>query len=232
MLIDLHMHESTYSGDSFLQLKDIVNIAKQTGLDGICITDHDSLGIRDMAAEYAEQVDYPIFVGVEYFSLQGDIIAFGIEDIPKKRIPAQEFIDYVHDQNGVCFAAHPFRNNKRGLADNLFKVTGLDGVEAFNGSTDYRSNLKALEYCRQFGVQPLGVSDCHVKEKVGVYATWFPDGIQTMRDFIDEFKKGLCHPVGFIHGNYVNMLQVVDHLVPETCVIPHTIVWNERQMHI
>lgn len=35
MLIDLHMHEMTYSGDSFLKLSQIVEIAKEKGLDGI-----------------------------------------------------------------------------------------------------------------------------------------------------------------------------------------------------
>ena len=44
MLIDLHMHEMTYSKDSFLKLSQIVEIAKEKGLDGISITDHDSMG--------------------------------------------------------------------------------------------------------------------------------------------------------------------------------------------
>ena len=40
MFVDTHMHECTYSTDSFLSLKEIVEIAKQKGLDGVCITDH------------------------------------------------------------------------------------------------------------------------------------------------------------------------------------------------
>ena len=93
MIIDMHMHEMRYSGDSFLRLENMVEIAKRRGLDGICITDHDSMGLKEFAAEYSEKTGFPIFVGIEFYSLQGDIVAFGIEDYPKERIPAQEFVD-------------------------------------------------------------------------------------------------------------------------------------------
>lgn len=42
MLIDMHMHEMRYSGDSFLKLEIMVELAKARGLDAICITDHDN----------------------------------------------------------------------------------------------------------------------------------------------------------------------------------------------
>ena len=115
MLIDMHMHEMTFSKDSFLRLDEMVRIAKEKGLDAICITDHDSMGLKDYAAEYTKMTGFPVFVGIEYFSLQGDIVAFGIDEYPNERIPAQDFIDLVKEQGGVCFAAHPFRNNRRGL---------------------------------------------------------------------------------------------------------------------
>ena len=77
------------------------------------------MGLKDYAAEYTERTGFPVFVGIEFFSWQGDIVAFGIEDYPRERVPAQEFIDLVKAQGGVCFAAHPFRNNNRGLEENL-----------------------------------------------------------------------------------------------------------------
>ena len=141
MFIDTHMHEMTYSKDSFLKLGQMVEIAKAKGLGGICITDHDSMGLKEYAADYSKQADFPIFVGIEFFSLQGDIVAFGIDEYPKERIPAQDFIDLVKGQGGVCFAAHPFRNNNRGMEEYLRKVRGLDGLEVLNGST-------SMEACR------------------------------------------------------------------------------------
>ena len=95
MFIDTHMHEMTCSKDSFLKLEQMVEIAREKGLGAICITDHDDMGLKEYAEEYAEKTGFPIFVGIEFFSLQGDIIAFGIEEYPDQRIPAQEFIDLV-----------------------------------------------------------------------------------------------------------------------------------------
>ena len=52
MLVDMHLHEKTFSTDSFLSLDEIVSIAKAKGLDAVCITDHDSMGLRETAEEY------------------------------------------------------------------------------------------------------------------------------------------------------------------------------------
>lgn len=202
MFIDVHMHEMTHSKDSFLELDEMVKIAKEKGLDAICITDHDSMGLKEYAKEYSERTGFPVFVGIEYYSLQGDIVAFGIEEYPKERIPAQDFIDLVKVQGGVCFAAHPFRNNKRGLEEHLLQVRGLDGLEVLNGSTSEEACRKAAEYARKLNLFTLGASDCHVPEKVGVCATWFPEKIQTMEEFLQAFRKGNMRPVYYKNGTY------------------------------
>lgn len=66
MLIDMHMHEMTYSRDSFLKLDEIVRIARERGLDAICITDHDSMGLKEYAAEYSKKADFPILWGLSF----------------------------------------------------------------------------------------------------------------------------------------------------------------------
>ena len=202
MFIDTHMHEMTYSKDSFLTLDQMVQIAKEKGLGAICITDHDDMGLKDYAAEYSARTGFPIFVGIEFFSLQGDIVAFGIEDYPREIIPAQDFIDLVNAQGGVCFAAHPFRNNNRGLEENLRTVRGLDGLEVLNGSTSVEACQKAARYAMELGYFTLGSSDCHVPEKVGVCATYFPEEVHTLQEFLAVFKKGQMKPAYYADGAY------------------------------
>lgn len=202
MFIDLHMHEMTYSKDSLLALEEIVDIARVRGLQGICITDHDSMGLKEYAAQYSEKTGFPIFVGIEYFSLQGDIVAFGIDEYPRERIDAQKFISYVKKQGGICFSAHPFRNNNRGLGERLNELEGLDGVEVLNGSTDIEANQKAADYANRLGLVSVGASDCHIPEKVGIYATYFPEKVRTLEEFIAVFKRGGCRPAYYKHGKY------------------------------
>lgn len=176
MFIDMHMHESTFSKDSFLKLDEMVELAKERGLGAICITDHDDMGLKEYAKEYSEKTGFPIFVGIEFFSLQGDIVALGIEEYPKERVDAQKFIDIVKEQGGICFSAHPFRNNNRGVEENLRIVKGLDGVEVLNGSTLPEANKKAADYARELGLVTVGSSDCHIPGKVGFLPNLFSGG--------------------------------------------------------
>ena len=194
MLIDMHLHERTCSLDSFLSLEQIVSIARSRGLDGICITDHDSMGLREKAAEFSRQADFPIFVGVEYFSLQGDITAWGIDSFPDTRVDAQLFLDQVNAAGGFCVSCHPFRNNNRGLEDRLRQVKGLHGVEVLNGSTSPEANRTALRCCRELGLKPIGASDAHVPEQVAKYVTWLPERVFTLEDFIAQLHASPTKP--------------------------------------
>ncbi len=200
MFIDLHMHEMRNSKDSFLALEEIVEIAKKRNLDGICITDHDSMGLREFAAEYSKKTGFPIFVGIEYYSLQGDILAFGIDHYPEERISAQEFIDMVHAQGGVVVSAHPFRHNRRGLEENLDTLKGVDAIEILNGSTLPDATMVAVKYAKKHGFAVTGGSDCHYPDKVGVCATYFPSEIRTMEDLVQAIKKHECQPA--FHQDY------------------------------
>ena len=106
MLVDMHLHECTYSTDSFLHLEEIVSIARQKGLDAICITDHDSMGLRERAEAYSREIGYPIFVGVEFFSLWGDITVWGIDGI----LFAAPIADFFAMLAAIIMAAAEFRN--------------------------------------------------------------------------------------------------------------------------
>ena len=53
MILDTHLHERTFSSDSKMNLLEMVAEARIKGLDGICITDHDRIGLTRYAAEIA-----------------------------------------------------------------------------------------------------------------------------------------------------------------------------------
>ncbi len=211
MFIDLHMHEKNYSLDSFLSLEEMVEIAKKRGLDAICITDHDSMGLREYAAEYSKKTGFPIFVGIEFYSLQGDILAFGIDRYPEERVSAQEFIDYVHEQGGVVVSAHPFRHNRRGLEDNLDTLRGVDAIEILNGSTLADATMMAVMYARKYGFAITGGSDCHYPDKVGTCATYFPNEIKTMDDLVNAIRNHECQPA--FHQDFSYRVWDIDHLL-------------------
>ena len=194
MLIDMHLHALPNSTDSFITLKEIVSLAKQRGLDAICLTDHDSMGGREFAEEYSREIGFPIFVGVEYYSLWGDITAWGIDSFPDYRGDAQDFIDQVNAAGGFCVSAHPFRTNNRGFKENLRDAKGLHGVEVLNGSADMDANRTALRFCRELGLKAIGASDAHVPHQVGKYVTWLPEMVDNLNDFVTQLRTQDTRP--------------------------------------
>ena len=202
MLVDMHLHALPNSTDSFLALEEIVSLAKHRGLDAVCLTDHDTMGGRDFAEAYSREVGFPIFVGVEYFSLWGDITAWGIDSFPAHRGDAQDFIDQVNDAGGFCVSAHPFRNNNRGFEHRLRDARGLHGVEVLNGSADLEANRTALRYCRELGLKTIGASDAHVPKQVGKYVTWLPEKVDNLADFVSQLRSRDTRPAIWNGSSY------------------------------
>jgi len=198
MIIDMHIHQKLNSSDSKLDLFDAIDRAKQRGLDAICITDHDDLGLRPMANTISRETGFPVFVGVEIYTLDGDLLCFGIDEMPEKRLSAQETIDYVNQRGGVTIAAHPYRHNNRGLGDHLARVKGLGAVEAFNGRTDAVSNLKARNIALDLNLPQSGGSDSHTDAEVGNFATEFTVPVRTEADMVSAIKQGHIRPVSLM----------------------------------
>lgn len=189
------MHEKTYSSDSFMSLAEIVDRAKEIGLDGVCITDHESNAIREMAADYSKETGFLIIVGAEILTHEGDITVFGLDELPTHKLHAQQLVDMTLRAGGVAMSAHPFRENNRGMGHSIRNVRGLSGIEAFNGSTPMHHNLHAYSLAAELDIPVFGAGDAHIVEKIGKYATIFPGTIRDTRDFIEAVKQGGTCPV-------------------------------------
>lgn len=202
MLIDMHLHEKTFSPDSHMKIEQVVERAKLIGLDAICITDHDSIGFMTLVDQAQKELNFPIFVGVEYLTTEGDILAYGIDELPEPGMSAQEFVDYVNQQGGACTAAHPYRNNNRGLGDHICHIKGLHAVEVLNGNSTLAENQHTFDVARQHGLQCVGGSDSHSFGQVGVYATYFPNEVKSIKDVVTQLRQGICRPV-MVQGHHI-----------------------------
>jgi predicted metal-dependent phosphoesterase TrpH len=203
MIIDMHVHESKYSSDSHFTLEEAVARAKKVGLDAICITDHESSEIFDEAHEYSRKSGFTVLVGAEILTFEGDLLVFGLRDIPEHKMHASEIIRLAAKHKGVAISAHPFRNNNRGLGEHIRAVKGhLAGVEAFNGSTLPHHNLSAYTLATELNLPSFGSSDAHILEKLGRYATVFPDRVRDERDLIEAIKMGKVFPTMLREGKY------------------------------
>ncbi|HBC93488.1 MAG TPA: histidinol-phosphatase [Pelotomaculum sp.] len=202
MLIDTHLHEKKFSEDSFISLEEIVEKAWELGLDGICITDHESNAIRAEAMSLSRKTGLLIITGAEVLTLEGDMTVFGLDRLPEKMVHARELIRMTEAVGGVAVCSHPYRQNNRGMGDFIRDLPLVRGIEAFNGSTPKRHNLQAYDLSLELHVAALGASDAHVIEQVGKFATWMPDWVKDEAGFIQAVKQGLTLPAAYENGAY------------------------------
>lgn len=202
MLIDTHLHEKKFSTDSFISLEEIVRRARELGLDGICITDHESSAIRAEAAALSQNTGFLIITGAEVLTLEGDMTVFGLHHLPEKMVHARELIRMTEAAGGVAICSHPYRQNNRGMGDFIQDLPVVRGIEAFNGSTPKHHNLQAYNLSLEMNVAALGASDAHVIEQVGKFATLMPDWVKDETSFIQAVKKGLTLPAAYENGSY------------------------------
>jgi predicted metal-dependent phosphoesterase TrpH len=200
MIIDLHTHEYLFSPCGRMSLEEAVAHARRIGLDGLCITDHNSLDIRHAAC--LRTLDFPVFVGVEMTTREGDMVAFGLDSLPRRQPTAQEFADFVAGQGGFSFAAHPFRSWGGGMRRHMRSIRNMHGVEVFNGANPGSDNTKALRACGELGLIPVAGSDAHAAGDIGSYATSFPEPIRTLDELVAALKAGRGCPVVRDKGGY------------------------------
>src|SRR5674476_946985 len=167
MRLDLHVH-SEYSPDSHSSIEAILKQAQEVGLDGIAITDHNSVLSFSVASKLAEELglDLIIVPGAEISTREGHLIALGTTNLLPSGIPANEVIEHVHDNGGIVVAPHPYAFFRKGIR-NLQDIR-LDAVETFNskqlfGLANYLANrstgklgLGVLERWNSFTIETSG----------------------------------------------------------------------------
>lgn len=202
MFIDTHLHEKKYSGDSFISLEEIVKRAKALGLNGVCITDHESNEIKEEANQLSQELNFLIITGAEILTHEGDMTVFGLEELPKQKIHAKELAALVKAAGGIAICAHPYRKNNRGMGDYIRELDCLWGIEALNGSTPEQFNMQAYDLAMELNVPALGGSDAHHLEQVGKFATWVPNWVKDEASFIQAVQEGLAYPAIKHNGAY------------------------------
>lgn len=199
MLIDLHTHSRPRSDDSDIRPTELVQRAKQAGLDGICLTEHDYFWDKDDLAALSQENDFLILPGVEMNTEEGHILVFGIEEyiFGMHRI---EFLKRIVDEaGGAMILAHPYRRNYyrdrdlQATAEQYSQRTFfrfLDAIEISNGRAKEIENEFSQELCRQLDLKGVGGSDAHATSDIPSSATLFERNIHNVQELITELKAG------------------------------------------
>ncbi len=75
MIFDMHIH-TTISSCSRLNVHELIETAGRIGLDGICITDHESMAVGKYIGEGRQPNGLTVIIGMEYKTPEGGFSAF------------------------------------------------------------------------------------------------------------------------------------------------------------
>jgi len=191
MLIDLHVHTS-FSACGHMSVDQIVEQAKVSGLDGVCITDHQTMAAGRQIHEGMQPNGIVVIIGMEYSTAQGDFLIFGPFETLPRDLPADRLLRSVKQSGGAAIAAHPFRQG-RAVDEDLIRSGLCRAVEFYNGRNAMRENL-AVSRWKKYDLIQCGGSDAHTLEELGAMGTRFETPVRSRSDLVRAVNSGLCSP--------------------------------------
>jgi len=204
VIIDLHNHTIHRSYDSVLKPEELIARAKQLGLDGVCITEHDFFWEPGAVEEIATEHGFLVLPGVEINTEDGHLLVFGLERYVYGMHKTAFLRQIVDEAGGAMILAHPARRRlypedtveaavERAYQSGVFEL--VDGLEILNSRATDTENNFAMSLNERLGLKATGGSDSHGPWEVGRCATVFERPIASLPDLIAELKAGRFSPL-------------------------------------
>ena len=187
--IDFHVH-TLYSHDSSITLKQVVSFAKKRGLDGVAITDHNTV----KGALKLKTRDILIVPGIEVSTLQGHLLGINVTTPVPAKLGMEETIQRIHEAGGIAVAPHPTAFYKSPPSR---QVSFYDAVEVMNASSIPFSVLTyfSKRFAEGLGLPQTGGSDAHYAPEIGSAYTVVEAG-PDVDEIVDAVKRGATFPFG------------------------------------
>ena len=163
--VEFHCH-TVYSKDSLTKPRDLVDSARQIGLDRLIVTDHNSMGGAFACKEIDPEL---VILGEEIMTTRGELLAsFMTEEIPHSLSP-MEAIQRLREQGAFISVSHPMDPHRGWKKEDLLEIIPhVDAIETFNSrcmSAIY--NEAALAFAKEHDIPGTVGSDAHVTRELG-----------------------------------------------------------------
>lgn len=174
MIIDFHTH-THHSFDSMMKPAKILRLAKQRGLNGIVICDHNTIKGGLEAQKLNQDPTFHVIVGAEIATNAGDITGiFLTKEIRSRKV--DEVIEEIKSQGGKVILNHPYYGHDLSKID----YSKLDFIEGYNARLTAKQNVQAIELAKKHEIPVIGGSDAHLYNEIANCSTEVTD-LQTLQ---------------------------------------------------
>ena len=179
MRYDLHVHTHN-SACSILKPETILKIAKRVKLDGISVSDHNTIKGGVEVKKANKDKDFEVIPSIEVSTDRGHVLGLYVNQEIKSR-EFFEVTDEIKKQGGIVILAHPFRilPHLRANIKGIDVKKCLDAIECYNARTWIFGNRGAIKFANKFGLAKTGGSDAHFSFEIGRSYTLFDGDLRT-----------------------------------------------------
>jgi predicted metal-dependent phosphoesterase TrpH len=191
--IDFHVH-TDQSPDSSITIPNAIAVAKKKGLQGLVITNHDS--VTDLTRYYEE--DFLLVPGIEITTADGHLLGVGVTQPIPKNLPANQTAQKIREVGGLAVVPHPFAVFAKSIHWQIMRNGEFDGLEVVNASYALFGNAtrKGARLAEQLGLPQTGGSDSHIPETIGDAYTIAKMDHVTIEGLIEAVNLNRVQPVG------------------------------------
>jgi len=158
--LDLHIH-SRYSDDAGGTPEEIIRFLKKKGMQGMAITDHNTIE-GSLKAHQIAPSDFLVIPSVEISTRDGHLIALNVTKDIQRGLSVEETVEAIIGAGGIPIVPHLFRIFSGIKKDKLNQVrTKIPALEVFNGCSVPRTNLKTAKTAHEYRLGGTGGSDSH-----------------------------------------------------------------------
>lgn len=164
--LDLHIH-SKYSEDGIGSPKDIIKSLQKRGINGVAITDHNTVEGGLKALKIAPK-NFIVIPGLEISTADGHIIGLNVKENVPRGLTVEETVEKIIDLGGTPIVPHLFRSMSGIKKEKLKKILAkVSAIEVFNACSTPQSNLKTAKIAKKYNLGGTGGSDSHNPKYAG-----------------------------------------------------------------
>ncbi len=216
---ETHMHTSGVSACSTADVREILELYKKIGYDGVFITNHFLDGnIRlDVIPSYKEGLEFyfsdylkgveigkeiglKVFLGIEISHLGTDFLIYGLDkewyfEHPEiENMEKTQQLKFLMDSGALVIQAHPYREASYIDHIRLFPRS-VHGVEIYNAKGTELESKMAIHYAESYGLLKFAGSDKHdVAEQTLLAGEESVTPINSEIEFIKQVLDGKMSP--------------------------------------